>query len=57
MPLSKELLDVLACPKCKGVLEYKQTENQLLCRNCRLAYEIKGDIPVLLVDQALNQGQ
>lgn len=56
MPLSKELLDVLACPKCKGALEYKESENRLLCRKCRLAYEIKEGIPVMLADQALNQG-
>lgn len=50
--LSKELLDVLACPKCKGALEYKQTENRLVCGTCRLSYEIKESIPVMLVDQA-----
>lgn len=53
MTLSNELLDVLACPKCKGALEYKETENRLVCVACRLSYEIKNDIPVMLVDQAM----
>lgn len=52
MALSKELLDVLACPQCKGALEYKQAENRLVCGICRLSYEIKEGIPVMLVDQA-----
>ncbi len=52
MTLSKELFAVLACPKCKGALEYKESEKCLVCRACRLSYEIKDDIPVLLVDQA-----
>ena len=54
MTLSKELLDVLACPQCKGALEYKETENQLLCGKCHLAYEIKEGIPVMLVDQVIK---
>jgi len=52
MTLSNQLLDVLACPKCKGALDYKESENRLLCEACRLSYEIKDDIPVMLVDQA-----
>lgn len=52
MALSKELLDVLACPKCKGELEYREKEARLVCAACRLSYEIKDDIPVMLVDQA-----
>ena len=52
MALSDELLEILACPKCKGSLEYQEKENRLLCGVCRLAYEIKDGIPVMLVDQA-----
>lgn len=52
MPLSQDLLEILACPKCKGELEYKEGENRLLCNACRLAYEIKDGIPVMLIDQA-----
>jgi uncharacterized protein len=52
MALSKDLLEILACPKCKGELEYRENEARLLCQKCRLAYEIKDDIPVMLIDQA-----
>lgn len=50
--LAKDLLDILACPKCKGDLDYKPDENELVCQNCRLIYEIKDDIPVMLIDEA-----
>ncbi len=50
--LDKELVDILACPKCKGDLEYNPEEDQLKCQNCRLIYNIQDDIPVLLIDQA-----
>ena len=50
--LDKELLDILACPKCKGDLEYNPEKDQLKCQTCRLIYNIQDDIPVLLIDQA-----
>jgi hypothetical protein len=50
--LEQELLDILACPKCKGDLEYKQEENQLICGSCRLKYRIEDDIPIMLIDEA-----
>lgn len=52
MALSQELLEIMACPKCKGEIEYREKENRLLCHKCRLAYEIKDDIPVMLIDEA-----
>jgi uncharacterized protein len=52
MPLSKDLLEILACPKCKWELEHREKENRLLCHKCRLAYDIRDDIPVMLIDQA-----
>ena len=53
MPLSKELLDILACPKCKGDIVLNRAGNGLICKACRLVYEIKDDIPVMLIDEAL----
>ncbi len=50
--LSKELQDILACPKCKGDLEYDQKNEKLLCNECRLKYDIKDDIPIMLIDEA-----
>jgi uncharacterized protein YbaR (Trm112 family) len=53
MGLSKELLDILACPKCKGDVQLTEKQDGLVCRTCKLLYPIKDDIPVMLVDEAI----
>ncbi|MEX1183765.1 MAG: Trm112 family protein [Gemmatimonadota bacterium] len=50
--LDKRLLDILVCPKCKGELEYREGENELVCGACRLRYEVCDDIPIMLIDEA-----
>jgi len=50
--VSKELLDVLACPKCKGKLELTEDQTGLICQTDRLRYRIEDDIPVMLIDEA-----
>ncbi|HTY07775.1 MAG TPA: Trm112 family protein [Candidatus Edwardsbacteria bacterium] len=50
--LDKKLLDILACPQCKGELEYRPKEQKLLCWTCKLGYRIQDDIPVMLIDEA-----
>ncbi|MFZ3077238.1 MAG: Trm112 family protein [Candidatus Aenigmatarchaeota archaeon] len=53
MPIPKELLEVLACPKCKGELEYDKKNEKLVCNACRLRFGIiDGDIPNMLIDEA-----
>ncbi len=52
MGLSQELLDILVCPQCKGELEYRLSPEQLVCHACRLAYAVKENIPIMLVDRA-----
>jgi uncharacterized protein YbaR (Trm112 family) len=52
MSLDKELLEILACPKCKGGLRLTETGDGLVCEPCRLKYPVKDDIPVMLVDEA-----
>ena len=52
MPIAPELKDILACPKCKGELEFREQEKKIVCRTCKLVYRIEGDIPVMLVDEA-----
>jgi hypothetical protein len=52
MTVSKELLDILVCPKCKGEIRLTEKEDGLICDACRLMYEIKEDIPIMLIDQA-----
>jgi hypothetical protein len=52
MGISKELLEILACPKCKGDLRLTAQEDGLICDKCRLLYEIKDDIPIMLIEEA-----
>ncbi len=52
MTLAKELLDLLACPQCKGPLVYDEAAATLTCGACRLRYRIEDDIPVLLIEEA-----
>jgi uncharacterized protein YbaR (Trm112 family) len=54
MGISKELLEILVCPKCKGELRLNQAQDGLICENCRLLYEIREDIPIMLIDEAKN---
>lgn len=52
MALSKELLDILACPKCKGPLSPTGDQSGLVCPKCCVEYPVKDDIPILIIDQA-----
>lgn len=52
--ISQELLDILACPQCKGPVVLNETKDGLLCEKCRLLYEIRDDIPVMLIDEAVS---
>jgi uncharacterized protein YbaR (Trm112 family) len=50
--ITKELLDILACPKCKGPVQLSKDENSLICHECKLVYAIQDDIPIMLIDEA-----
>lgn len=50
--MDSKLLDILACPLCKGPLQYFRTEQLLVCRADRLAYPIRDGIPVMLEEEA-----
>jgi hypothetical protein len=52
MGVDKELLDILACPKCKGDLVLMENPESLVCEACKLRYPIRDDIPVMLIDEA-----
>lgn len=52
MAIDKELLDILACPKCKGDIRLTESGDGLICDACKLEYPIKDDIPVMLIDEA-----
>lgn len=50
--MDTKLLDILACPLCKGPLRYVKAQQVLVCRPDRLAYPIRDGIPVMLEDEA-----
>ena len=52
MAISEELLEILACPKCKGDIYLNGAADGLICDNCKLLYEIRDDIPIMLIDEA-----
>lgn len=50
--LDSKLLEILACPLCKGKLDYDRSRQRLICHFDKLAYPIRDNIPVMLVDEA-----
>jgi uncharacterized protein YbaR (Trm112 family) len=52
MAISKDLLDILACPACKAKVELKADGSGLKCVRCQRVYPIRDDIPVMLIDEA-----
>ena len=52
MPLNRELIDILACPKCKGVLTLRADESAFECASCKLAYLVVDDIPNFIIEEA-----
>ncbi len=60
MAISKELLEILVCPKCKGEIHLNEKGDGLICEACRLMYRIEDDIPIMLIDEAIpleNSGE
>ena len=56
MALSQDLLNILACPRCKGNLHLNETHTGLDCPACKLRYPIKDDVPIMLIDEAEKLG-
>ena len=52
MAIDKELLSILACPKCKGDIHLNEKKDGLICNACKLMYPIRDDIPIMLIDEA-----
>ncbi len=55
--LDEQLLKILACPQCKGDLEYKvdpqnDKNGELICHQCKLVFKVEDDIPIMLLDEA-----
>jgi uncharacterized protein len=57
MAIHEKLLEILVCPKCKGDLTLTEAGDGLICDACRLKYEIKDDIPIMLIDEAIPLDQ
>lgn len=54
--MNKELLNILACPKCRGSLllqTIKGKDKGLICEGCSLLYPIRDTIPIMLIEEAL----
>jgi LSD1 subclass zinc finger protein len=52
MPLPQKMLESMVCPACRHALEYRQAPESLKCTQCRRVYEVKDDIPIMLIDEA-----
>ena len=52
MSLNKQLLEILACPQCHGKVRLDENLSGLICDKCKLLYEVKNDIPIMLVEEA-----
>jgi len=50
--MDTRLLDILACPVCKGPLQYRREAQVLVCRLDRLAYPIREEVPIMLEEEA-----
>jgi uncharacterized protein YbaR (Trm112 family) len=52
MALAPELKEILACPRCRGALQFHEERDEIVCPRCRLVYAIREGIPVMLVEEA-----
>ena len=57
MNLDPALLEIIVCPGCRGELAVDDGASELVCTSCGLAYPVRDDIPVLLVDEARRPAQ
>lgn len=52
MALDPLLKEILACPRCKGPLDFHEDHHEIHCQKCRLVFSIQDGIPVMLVEEA-----
>ena len=50
--MDPRLLEILVCPVCKGPLDFRKSNQELVCKACKLAYPVRDDIPVMLEEEA-----
>jgi hypothetical protein len=56
MAISPDLLEILACPKCKADVHLTSAGDGLVCDACRLIYPVRDDIPVMIIEEAKPVG-
>lgn len=54
--MDKNLLEILACPICKGELIYDARQQELICRFDRLAFPIENNVPIMMDNRARRLG-
>ena len=52
--LDPKLLEILACPQCKGAVEAESDHSSLVCAACALRYRVEDDIPIMLIEEATS---
>jgi uncharacterized protein YbaR (Trm112 family) len=52
VPVDKDLLDILVCPRDRGDIEYREAEEVIVCLKCGYRYPVRDDIPVMLIEEA-----
>jgi uncharacterized protein YbaR (Trm112 family) len=52
LTMDKKLLEIIACPICKGKLDYRKTQQELVCKFDKIAFPIKNDIPIMLEEES-----
>ena len=52
MALNRELIDILACPKCKGAIKLRDDQSAFECGTCKLAYPVVDEIPNFIIEEA-----
>ncbi|MBF0475377.1 MAG: Trm112 family protein [Deltaproteobacteria bacterium] len=56
MSISPQLLKILACPRCLNGVRLNKTGDGLICNTCHLVYEIRDNIPIMLISEARKAG-
>ena len=57
MSISPDFLAILRCPFCKSKVELKSGGDGLKCESCHRVYPIRDDIPIMIVDEAVIEGE
>lgn len=57
MPIAPELLEILACPKCKGDIAPTPAADGLVCAACGVVYPVREDIPIMLIEEAVEMAR